>query len=116
MVQFLLFLVYYYHFKVFQVLPHLLDVLWLFPLLIMIMPFSGLGLVLIIFALTTKYRDLNFLVTFGIQLMMYNTTVIYPLSITPGKFKNLIAINPMYGVIYTFKNIFYKKGALDLIH
>ena len=115
-VQFLLFLgflFYYYYFQGFQVQLHLLDVLLLFPLLIITMAFLGLGLGLIISALTTKYRDLSFLVTFGIQLMMYTTTVIYPLSITPGKFRKLIAINPMTGVIETFRNIFLGKGEIS---
>ena len=52
----------------------------LFPVLVLLMALLGLGLGLIITALTTKYRDLAFLVTFGIQLLMYTTTVIYPLS------------------------------------
>ena len=115
-VQFLLFLgflFYYYYFQGFQVQLQLLDVLLLFPLLIIAMAFLGLGLGLIISALTTKYRDLSFLVTFGIQLMMYTTTVIYPLSITPGKFRKLIAINPMTGVIETFRNIFLGKGEIS---
>ena len=115
-VQFLLFLgflFYYYYFQGFQVQLHLLDVLLLFPLLIIAMAFLGLGLGLIISALTTKYRDLSFLVTFGTQLMMYTTTVIYPLSITPGKFRKLIAINPMTGVIETFRNIFLGKGEIS---
>jgi lipopolysaccharide transport system permease protein len=115
-VQFLLFLgflFYYYYFQGFQVQLHLMDVLLLFPLLIITMAFLGLGLGLIISALTTKYRDLSFLVTFGIQLMMYTTTVIYPLSITPGKFRKLIAINPMTGVIETFRNIFLGKGEIS---
>ena len=115
-VQFLLFLgflFYYYYFQGFQVQLHLLDVLLLFPVLIIAMAFLGLGLGLIISALTTKYRDLSFLVTFGIQLMMYTTTVIYPLSITPGKFRKLIAINPMTGVIETFRNIFLGKGEIS---
>jgi lipopolysaccharide transport system permease protein len=110
---FLLFLFYYYYFQGFQVQLHLMDVLLLFPLLIITMAFLGLGLGLIISALTTKYRDLSFLVTFGIQLMMYTTTVIYPLSITPGKFRKLIAINPMTGVIETFRNIFLGKGEIS---
>ena len=115
-VQFLLFLgflFYYYNFQGFQVQLHLLDVLLLFPLLIITMAFLGLGLGLIISALTTKYRDLSFLVTFVIQLIMYTTTVIYPLSITPGKFRKLIAINPMTGVIETFRNIFLGKGEIS---
>ena len=57
----------------------------LFPLLVVMMAFLGLGLGLIITALTTKYRDLSFLVTFGVQLLMYLTTVIYPAQCRAGQ-------------------------------
>ena len=63
------------------------------------MALLGLGLGLIITAMTTKYRDLAFLVTFGVQLLMYTTTVIYPLSEAPLKYKHIIELNPMTGII-----------------
>lgn len=84
----------------------------LFPFLILLMALLGLGLGLIITALTTKYRDLAFLITFGVQLMMYATTVIYPLSAAPEKYKNLIALNPMTGVIEAFRFGFLGEGEL----
>jgi lipopolysaccharide transport system permease protein len=59
----------------------------------------GLGLGMIISAMTTKYRDLSFLVTFGIQLFMYATPVIYPLSSAPDKYRWLIELNPMTNII-----------------
>lgn len=82
----------------------------LFPLLIVLMAFLGLGLGLIITAMTTKYRDLSFLVTFGVQLLMYMTTVIYPLSAAPDKYKRLIQLNPMTGIIEAFRYAFLGKG------
>jgi lipopolysaccharide transport system permease protein len=84
----------------------------LFPFLILLMALLGLGLGLIITALTTKYRDLAFLITFGVQLMMYATTVIYPLSAAPEKYKNLIALNPMTGIIEAFRFGFMGQGEL----
>jgi lipopolysaccharide transport system permease protein len=84
--------------------------LLIFPVLVLIMALLGLGLGLIITALTTKYRDLAFLVTFGVQLLMYTTTVIYPLSAAPEKFKLLIELNPMTGVIEAFRYSFLGKG------
>ncbi len=84
----------------------------LFPYLVLLMALLGLGLGLIITALTTKYRDLAFLITFGVQLMMYATTVIYPLSAAPEKYKNLIALNPMTGIIEAFRNGFLGQGEL----
>lgn len=82
----------------------------LFPMLILLMALLGLGLGLIITALTTKYRDLAFLITFGVQLMMYGTNVIYPLSAAPAKYKALIELNPMTGIIEAFRYGFLGQG------
>jgi len=82
----------------------------LFPLLVLLMALLGLGLGLIITALTTKYRDLAFLITFGVQLMMYGTTVIYPLSAAPAKYRALIELNPMTGIIEAFRYGFLGQG------
>jgi lipopolysaccharide transport system permease protein len=84
--------------------------LLMFPVLVFMMALLGLGLGLIITAMTTKYRDLAFLVTFGIQLLMYTTTVIYPLSAAPEKFKHIIELNPMTGIIEAFRYSFLGKG------
>lgn len=84
----------------------------LFPFLILLMALLGLGLGLIITALTTKYRDLAFLITFGVQLLMYATTVIYPLSAAPLKYKYLIELNPMTGIIEAFRFGFLGQGEL----
>lgn len=81
-----------------------------FPILVLMMALLGLGLGLIITAMTTKYRDLAFLVTFGVQLLMYTTTVVYPLSATPEKYKLLIELNPMTGIIEAFRYSFFGKG------
>jgi lipopolysaccharide transport system permease protein len=71
----------------------------LFPLIVILMAMLGLGAGMLISALTTKYRDLTFLVTFGVQLLMYVTPVIYPLSSAPQKYKGLIALNPLSPVM-----------------
>jgi lipopolysaccharide transport system permease protein len=89
-------------------------VILLFPLLVILMALLGLGLGLIITALTTKYRDLAFLVTFGIQLLMYTTTVIYPLSSAPEKYKTLISLNPMTGIIEAFRYAFLGQGQISI--
>jgi len=94
----------------FKITPAIL----LFPVLVMLMALLGLGLGLIITALTTKYRDLAFLVTFGIQLLMYTTTVIYPLSSAPEKYKTLISLNPMTGIIEAFRYAFLGQGQISV--
>ena len=91
---------------------HITWAISLFPFLVILMALLGLGLGLIITALTTKYRDLAFLVTFGIQLLMYTTTVIYPLSSAPAKYKSLISLNPMTGIIECFRYAFLGQGQL----
>jgi lipopolysaccharide transport system permease protein len=87
--------------------------LLLFPLLLLLMAMLGLGLGMIISAMTTKYRDLSFLITFGIQLMMYLTTVVYPLSVVELKFpkyKWLVEFNPMTPIIEAFRYGFLGAG------
>ncbi len=91
---------------------HLTTAVLLFPILVLMMALLGLGLGLIITALTTKYRDLAFLITFGVQLMMYATTVIYPLSAAPAVYKWVIELNPMTGIIEAFRYGFLGEGSL----
>ncbi len=93
---------------------HLNAYVLLFPILVLMMALLGLGLGLIITALTTKYRDLAFLITFGVQLMMYATTVIYPLSAAPAAYKWVIELNPMTGIIEAFRYGFLGEGSLTL--
>lgn len=110
-VQFLLFLsvMAYYYFN--QVAFHITWAITLFPVVVVLMALLGLGAGMIISALTTKYRDLAFLITFGVQLLMYATTVIYPLSAAPEKYKWLIQLNPMTALIETFRYGFLGKGS-----
>lgn len=92
---------------------HVTYAILFFPLLVVLMALLGLGLGLIITAMTTKYRDLTFLVTFGVQLLMYGTTVIYPLSTARIKYPEwvwIIELNPMTGIIEAFRFAFLGKG------
>lgn len=93
---------------------HLNEYVLLFPVLVLMMALLGLGLGLVITAMTTKYRDLAFLITFGVQLMMYATTVIYPLSAAPAKYKWLIELNPMTGIIEAFRLGFLGQGEFTM--
>ncbi len=85
----------------------------LFPWLVMLMATLGLGAGMIISAMTTKYRDLALLVTFGVQLLMYATTVIYPLSKANADYKWIIEANPMTAIIETFRYGFLGRGSFD---
>jgi lipopolysaccharide transport system permease protein len=83
------------------------------PLLLILMGMLSLGLGMIFSALTTKYRDLSMLLTFGIQLLMYATPVIYPLSSIPVKYKWLILANPMSAIVETFRYAFLGSGSFS---
>lgn len=87
----------------------------LFPVLIFILAALTLGFGIIISSLTTKYRDLKFLITFAIQLWMYATPVIYPLSVMSGskKYMWLIQANPLTSVMETFKYGFLGQGTFS---
>jgi lipopolysaccharide transport system permease protein len=74
--------------------------------LLLIMGALGLGLGIIVSAGTTKYRDLRFLVGFGVQLAMYATPVIIPVSHIPERFHWVIYLNPMSAVIEAFRGVF----------
>lgn len=113
MILFLLFMAYYYLSGVhFQVTWAIL----LFPVLIVLMALLGLGAGMIISAMTTKYRDLAFLTGFGVQLLMYATTVIYPLSTALTKYPKyawIIEFNPMTPIIETFRYGFLGEGSFS---
>lgn len=85
--------------------------MWLLPVLIFMMAGLGLGFGILISSLTTKYRDLTFLVGFGVQLLMYGSSVIIPVSsITNEKIKMLMLLNPLTSIIEAFKFIFLGSG------
>ncbi|NII81338.1 MULTISPECIES: ABC transporter permease [unclassified Pedobacter] len=88
----------------------------LVPIVVILMALLGLGTGMIISAMTTKYRDLAFLVGFGVQLLMYATTVIYPLSTAIEKYPKyawIIKYNPMTPIIETFRYGFLGEGSFS---
>jgi len=86
----------------------------LFPVFVAAMAMQGLGLGMIVSAMTTKYRDLAFLLTFGVQLLMYATTVIYPLSSLSGSLYWAVALNPMTFVVEGFRKSLLGVGIFDI--
>ncbi|OWK75185.1 ABC transporter permease [Flavobacteriaceae bacterium JJC] len=101
-VQFLLFLIAFFYFlSKDQIQPNL----WIFatPFLIFLMGAFALGVGMIFSALTTKYRDLQMLLGFGVSLYMYATPVVYPLSALSGIWKKLAYYNPLTGIFECFK-------------
>lgn len=86
------------------------------PALLLMMAGLGLGFGIIISSLTTRYRDLQHLVTFGVQLLMYATPVIYPLSAIPDKYRWLIMANPMTPIVESFRFAFLGAGTVSVMH
>ncbi|MFD2145613.1 ABC transporter permease [Mucilaginibacter antarcticus] len=88
----------------------------LFPLMILLVAAQGLGLGMIISAVTTKYRDLAFVVSFGVPLLMYVVPIVYPLSTAEATYPAYAAIiryNPITAVLETFRYGFLGKGAFS---
>lgn len=110
---FLGFLAYYHHVGT---VPGLSRAALFTPLLVALMAGLGLGIGLVVSASTTRYRDLQQVVVFGVQLAMYATPVIYPLSSVPGRYRWLIWANPVTPVVETFRFAFLGRGSVDVGH
>ncbi|MBI9050421.1 MAG: ABC transporter permease [Anaerolineaceae bacterium] len=112
-IQFLLFLGFVVYFLI---AGSNIQVTWnvlILPLLLFLMAGLGLGFGIIISSLTTKYRDLRFLIQFGVQLWMYATPVIYPVSSIPEKYQWIIQLNPLSPIVEAFRYAFLGTGAFS---
>lgn len=110
-IQFLVFLCFFFYYssqEVSSVKPQI--TLFILPFLVLMMGGIGLGSGLIISSLTTKYRDLNYFISFGITLIMYATPVIYPVSAIPEMYRPIITFNPIAPLIEAFRHSFTGKG------
>lgn len=115
-IQMALFLVFWviYLIKGSAISPNLY--LLLLPALLLEMAMLSLGFGIMISALTTKYRDLAMLVSFGVQLWMYATPVAYASSLIPEKWMWLYMLNPMTPIIETFRYGFLGAGSFNLVY
>lgn len=86
----------------------------LLPLFVLQMALLGLGFGILISSLTTKYRDLTFLVNFGVQLWMYGTPIVYPLSVVPDHLRVIMLLNPMSVVVEGFRMAFFGSTRINL--
>ncbi|MFA7407258.1 MAG: ABC transporter permease, partial [Anaerolineaceae bacterium] len=109
-IQFVFFLGFYLFFYLQGAAIKLTEWAFTLPLLILLMAGLGLGFGIIISSMTTKYRDLRFLVTFGVSLWMYATPVIYPVSSIPENWRWVAAINPITPIIETVRAGFLGAG------
>lgn len=112
-IQFGIFLVFviYYAFVEKSISPNL----WVFmlPYLVFLLAILSLGLGMIISSMTTKYKDMIFLITFGIQLFMYATPVIYPSSVLPEAYQAIFNFNPLTGIFECFRYGFLGAGSFN---
>ena len=100
----------FYYYANGRVSPHF--ELWIvLPFLLLQLGLMGMGVGIIISSLTTKYRDLSVLVSFGMQLWMYGTPVVYPLSqLTRGWMRMAALINPVTAPVELFRSILLGEG------
>lgn len=114
---FLFFCIYFYFIQIIGIsLKPSLDAILFIPIMIIQMIFLGLGFGMIFSSLTIKYRDLTYLASFGTQLLMYGSPIIYPLSTVPEKYKYLIMINPMTSIIEGFRYTLLEEGFYNFNH
>lgn len=109
-IQFTLFLFFYIYFLYFD--DVLKPSIWILisPYLVFLISGYGLGIGLILTSLTTKYRDLKFLIQFGIQLLMFASPIIYPLSSVNKSLLNFMNMNPLTHIFESFKYVYLGKG------
>ena len=115
-IQFLLFLAFlaYFFLSGSQVQPNIWILLT--PVLLFMLAGLGLGFGIIVSSMTTRYRDLRFLVSFGVQLWMYATPVIYPVSSIPERFRPLIQANPLTPIVETFRYAYLGGGEVNILN
>lgn len=100
-----------------EVHPNWLMMLWAIPFAIIQLSVMGMGIGIIISSMTTKYRDLSVLIKFGIQLWMYGTPVVYPLSqLDDGILKTLVMINPVTMPTEVFRTALLGQGTINTLY
>lgn len=117
-VQFLLFICFVIYFTLQnQIQPN--NWILLTPLIIVLMALISMGIGLILSSMTTKYKDLNQLIGFGVQLFMYATPVIYPSSSVPSTYQWVVELNPLVGLFDYMRFAYLGVGEftiLDLVY
>lgn len=116
-IQFLIFVIFYLYFYYQGAAISLNFSLLFFPLLVVLMGVLGLGLGMIISSLVTKYRDLSYLIGFGVQLLMYLSAVMYPMALIKEKIPNyawLVNYNPLAYIIESSRYMLLNVGQLSV--
>jgi len=113
-IQLVLFLGFYFYFM--AIGTPITPSLWILavPLLLLQMAILTFGIGILLSSLTTKYKDLRFAMGFVIQLWMYATPIVYPLSQVPDKYRTLYVLNPMVSIVESFRYAFLGSGAIRM--
>jgi lipopolysaccharide transport system permease protein len=115
-IQFGIYLVFLVWFALRGTAVHTNSTVLLTPVFLLLLAGQSLGFGILISSLTTRYRDLQYLVVFGVQLAMYATPIIYPLSAVPAKYRWLVLANPVTPVVEAFRFAFLGAGLFNLTH
>ena len=115
-ISFFIFISFLIYFKVSGSLININIYVLFLPLIILQMAILGLGFGILISSLTTKYKDLTFVMSFFVQLWMYATPIVYPLSIVPEKYRIISVLNPMTSVVECFRGAFLGVTSIELNH
>lgn len=114
-IQLLLFLGFYIYFVMIEEPVHPTLFILLLPILVLQMALLGLGAGILVSSLTTKYRDLTYVMGFAVQLWMYASSVVIPASSVPEKYQYLYMMNPMASVVEMFRYAFFGVGVVNPI-
>ncbi|MBH30554.1 MAG: ABC transporter permease [Candidatus Marinimicrobia bacterium] len=114
--QFVIFLGFYFYFlsSGAEIKPNVF--ILTLPLILFQMAILGLGVGILISSLVTKYRDLTFAMTFVVQLWMYLTPVVYPLTQVPERFRTIYVMNPMASIVESFRAAFLGESSIEPVH
>ena len=116
-IQLLVFIAFYLYFYLNGATISINEYVFIFPLLIILMALLGLGLGMVISSMVTKYRDVKFLLNFGVQLLMYVSAVMYPLALMREKlpqFAWLVDYNPLAYIIEATRYVLLNEGSFSL--
>ncbi|QBN19839.1 ABC transporter permease [Flavobacterium nackdongense] len=116
-IQFLIFVAFYLYFYVKGAALSLNVFVLFFPFLVVLMGILGLGLGMLISSMVTKYRDLSYLISFGVQLLMYLSAVMYPMALIGQKMPDyawLVQYNPLAYIIETTRYILLGVGTVSV--
>ena len=114
-IQLTLFIGFYIYFVMIEEPVHPTLFILLLPILVLQMALLGLGAGILVSSLTTKYRDLTFVMTFAVQLWMYASSVVIPASKVPERFLYLYMMNPMASIIEMFRYASFGVGVVNPI-